>query len=61
MEPGSFSDTVGVVVDPDLERCLGFCQFVVQLRLSKSDEKDKLEGKRLDQETNLTESLSFFR
>ena len=45
MEPGSFSDTVGVNVDPDLVRCHGFWWFGIQLKLAM------WEKRKLDQET----------
>ena len=53
MEPGSFSDIAGVVIDPDLVRCLGFWWFDVQLKLAmwekRKEEQEKKEN--FDQES----------
>ena len=53
MEPGSFSDLAGVVMDPDLVRCLGFWWFDVQLKLAmwekRKEEQEK--KKNVDQES----------
>ena len=47
MEPGSFSDLAGVVMDPDLVRCLVFWWIDVQLKLAMWEKRKEEQEKRI--------------